>query len=394
MTGVDIGTTVSVGTAVLGALVALLGLLGFQNRRAKLAGIRASFDGVVVGLASTDEERQLAAAVLLRRFFDPTSELAVRDWLLRRRTPYSGEAVSVMAAVLRGMRAGDLQKLLADGLSFAPTLEGADLQRTNLAGAYLSLRHAHGTLAGADFYRADLSAASLKGARAGEAVFYQARLRGTVLRDADLRGANFFEADLTGATFRGARLEGATFTKARNVPAELVPFLGADGTYVSSDPAPPPDRGEPTRPSIFLSLPTRRTPAQESVCDRLASLLHRRGLETATLSRRDYPPSDAMSEIYRRMTGCAGIVVFGLHHGDAAASESPAGATPWTHLEAGMAYACNLPLLIVRQPGVASGAFDPSVAGHQTHLFDLDESWSDDEAIAAMAPWLAQVGGL
>ncbi len=394
MAGVDIGTSVSVVTAVVGALVGLLGLLGFQNRRARLAGIRAAFDAVVGNLASTDKERQLAGAVLLRRFFDPESELAVRDWRGGRRNPYSGEAVSVMAAVLRGMRAGDLQKLLADGLAYAPTLHDADLQRTNLSGAYLSLRHAHGTLEGADFYRADLSGASLKAARAQRAVFYQARLRDTVLRDADLRGANFFAADLTGATFTGAQLLGASFAEARNLPAELAAFVGPDGKYVSPDPAPPPHRSDRIRPSVFLSLPTRRTPAQESVCDRFAALLRRRGLDPLTLPRRDYPPSDAMSEIYRRLLGCAGVVVFGLRSADPNTTNPASGATPWTHLEAGMAFACNLPILIVREPGVESGVFDVAVAGHNTHMFDLEEGWSDDEALARISPWLAQIGRL
>jgi hypothetical protein len=393
MVGVEIGTMVSVITAVVGALVALLGLLGFQNQRAKLAGIRAAFDTVIADLASTDKERQLAGAVLLRRFFDPESELSIRSWRGRGRSPYSGEALSVMAAVLRGMPAGDLQKLLADSLAFAPTLEKADLQRTNLAGAYLSLRHAHGTLEGADFYRADLSGASLKSARADEAVFYQARLRHTVLRDADLRGANFFEADLTGAVFTGAHLHGAIFTNARNVPPELVPFVGADGKYTSPERARHPDGSEPTRGSIFLSLPSQRTPAQEAVCDRLATLLRRRGLEPLTLPRREYPPSDAMSEVYRRLAGCAGIMVFGLRPADARVT-ARLGATPWTHLEAGMAFACNLPMLIVRESGVETGAFDSAVAGHHTHLFDLTETWSDEDALSSIAPWLAQVGGL
>ena len=43
----------------------------------------------------------------------------------------------------------------------------------------------------ADCYRADLSGASLKGAHATQAVFYQARLQNTVLTAADLSKANF-----------------------------------------------------------------------------------------------------------------------------------------------------------------------------------------------------------
>jgi len=348
----------------------------------------------VSALASDDAERRLAGAVLLRRFFDRSSELGVRDLLGRRRTPYAEEALSVIAAVLRGLPSGDLQKLLADGLAYAPTLKGADLQRTNLQGAYLSPRRSHGTLERADFYRADLSGGSLKLARAEKAVFYQARLRDTVLRDADLRGANFFEADLTGAVFTGAKLHGASFAGARNVPAELEPLiLGADRLYSSVARAPEPARPPAVRRSVFLSLPALRTPLQEAACDRLVTLLRREGLDPHQLPRSDYPPSDAMSEIYRRLKGCAGAVVFGFRVPAPAPDGSPVGASPWIHVEAGMAYACNLPLLIVREPGVAAGAFDDAVAGHRTHLLDLEDAWNDDAIVQAMGPWLAELEG-
>jgi hypothetical protein len=387
----DVGSVVSLGSAVAGAFVAFLGVMGYQNRRARLSAIRTAFNDVVGALSADDARRQLAAAVLLRRFFDPASELGARDLLGRRRAPYSGEALSVMAAVLRGLPSGDLQKLLADGLAYAPTLAGADLQRANLQGAYLSSRQTEGTLERADFYRADLSGGSLKRARAANAVFYQARLRGTVFRDADLRGANFFESDVTGANFAGARLEGASFAGARGVPAELGPFLDAERRYTSAEPTPAPARDSPSRPAVFFSLPSRRSAAQEALCDRIATLLRREGLTVERLPREDYPPSDAFSEIYRRLTGCSGAVVFGMFPADSADDGPVRGVTPWTHLEAGMAYACNLPLLIVREPGVDYGAFDDAVAGHRTYLLDLVDRWEDDAVLGALRPWLSDL---
>jgi hypothetical protein len=387
----DAGSAVSIGSAVVAALVAILGVLGYQNQRARVSAIRTAFNDVVGALASDDGRRQLAAAVLLRRFFDPTSELGARDLLGRRRAPYSGEALSVMTAVLRGLPAGDLQKLLADGLAYAPTLEGADLQRTNLQGAYLSARRIEGKLERADFYRADLSGGSLKQARAANAVFYQARLRGTVLRDADLRAANFFEADLTGANFAGAQLDGASFADSRGVPTELEPFLDSARRYTSAEPAPAPVSERPSRPAVFFSLPAGRTASQEAVVDRLATLLQREGLTVERLLRTEYPPSDALSEIYRRLTGCAGAVVFGIGHADPAKQESSPGVTPWTHVEAGMAYGCNLPLLIVRAPGVDSGAFDDAVAGHRAYLLDVIDEWEDEAVVTAIRPWLSDL---
>ena len=388
MIAADAGSVVSIASAVVAALVAILGVVGYQSRRARLSAIRTAFNDVVAALAAEDSRQQLAGAVLLRRFFDPTSELGVRDLRGRHRAPYAAEALSVIAAVLRGLPSGNLQKLLADGLPYAPTLARADLQHTNLQSAYLSSRHAGGTLEGADFYGADLSGGSLKGARARGAVFYQARLRDTILREADLRDANFFEADLTGANFAGARLDGASFADARGVPPELERYLDAERRYTAAEPAPAPVSARPSSSAVFLSLPASRTPGQEAIRDRLVTLLRREGLTIKLLSRDDYPPDDALGEIYRRMSGCAGAVVFGMRGAD---SEPSSGTTPWTHLEAGMAYGCNLPLLMVREPGVQSGAFDDVVAGHRTFVVDLAERWEDDAIVSAIRPWLSDL---
>jgi hypothetical protein len=83
-----LGGAVSTASVVVAGVAAVLGVVGYQNRRVKLS-----------------------------------SELGSTNWLLRRRAPYATEAQSVMAAVLRGLPRGDLQQLLADGLAHAGTLE-------------------------------------------------------------------------------------------------------------------------------------------------------------------------------------------------------------------------------------------------------------------------------
>ena len=126
-------------------------------------------------------------------------------------------------------------------------LEGADLARTDLAGA--DLRRAHlaaaifrGTnLAGARLTEAVLRRARLRGANAGGAVLanadlegalliqanlrradlWRAKLRGANLREADLREANLMRADLEGASLRRTNLEGADAGGARLSRARL-----------------------------------------------------------------------------------------------------------------------------------------------------------------------------
>jgi Pentapeptide repeats (8 copies) len=389
----NLGGAISTASVVVAGVVAVLGVLGYQNRRVKLAAIRSAFSDVIGLLAAEDVERSLAAAILLRRFLDPHSELGVRDTLFRRRAPYAKEAQSVMAAVLRGIPRGDLQKLLADGLAHARTLENADLQRTNLQDAYLAPRGSGGSLKGADFYRADLSGASLKGAKAQGAKFYQARLQNTVLRGAHLQGASFFEADLSGADFGKACLEGASFAGARNIPDELVPHLRDGDRYCSADPAPTPAAAVPKSRHVFLSAPSTRTPAQDSMCERLAEMLNHEGLVLESLPPRDYPPSGALAEIGRLLAGCAGVIVLGLRNDGSNPDALQAGITPWTHVEAGMAYGRGLPLLLLREPGVYKGAFDNAVNGHRTHVVELGDCWNEGALRAAMAPWIFEVSG-
>ena len=213
--------------AVVGGLAtAVLGLLkyfDFRSRRERAAASGQAFLATVDALSSVEKARRLAGAILLRRFFDPATEQGERT------TPYADEAVRVIAALLRDIDPGTLQKLLADGLAFAPSLTNADLQGCVLVRAYLGKRpDREPDLSGADFFEADLSDASFKDATAREAVFYRATLCGTIFKGTKLSGADFREAELKGARFDGATLDGARFAAARNIPDDVRAQLGAD----------------------------------------------------------------------------------------------------------------------------------------------------------------------
>jgi len=207
--------------ALVGGLAtAILGILKYFNYRTRtdrLTIVGQSFSETVDALAAQDEIKRLAAAILLRRFFDPHTEQG------SGKAPYQKEALRVIAALLRATTTGEFQKLLADGLGHAPDLRDADLQGCNLTGAYLGDRSGKRVdMSGADLYNADLSQASLRGVVARDTVFNGATLARTVLEGADLTGADFRGADLTDARFAGTTLDGARFEGARNVPGELV----------------------------------------------------------------------------------------------------------------------------------------------------------------------------
>jgi len=222
--------------AIAGGIIAVLKFIGVRTRNEKMREVGEDFHTVVASLSSDNEVQRLSAAILLRRFFDPLTEFGIAG------TPYAKEAVGVIASLLRDMPAGKLQKLLSDGLAYAPDLRNADLQHTNLSQAYLGNRVRKGIdISGADFFEADLSGTSLNGITAEDAVFYQAiccktrfagaQLRGTDFRDADLQGARFDGADLTGAQFDNSQLEGARFPDVTGLAPDIASRLDTQSVY-------------------------------------------------------------------------------------------------------------------------------------------------------------------
>jgi uncharacterized protein YjbI with pentapeptide repeats len=250
---------IGVVAALLAGALGVLKYFDYRTRRDRISLVGQAFNSTVEGLSSDAAAKKLAAAILLRRFFDKGTEQGAAG------TPYEHEAVAVIAALLRNTATGELQKLLADGLAYASSLQGTDLQECNLSRAYLGNRpravvqHAglrllaagrrrqpgsggakNGQrddpsltapidLTAADLFHADLTGASLRGAVARNAVFYTAVARDTVFEGARLEGADFRDAELEGARFTGAWIERARFDRAHHIPANVAQLLDQNG---------------------------------------------------------------------------------------------------------------------------------------------------------------------
>jgi len=268
MTATALQAWIAVLAALFAGVLGVLRYFSYRTRRDRRSLVGEAFNSTIEGLSSDAETKKLAAAILLRRFFDKGTEQGAAG------TPYEHEAVAVIAALLRHTQTGDLQKLLADGLAYASSLQGADLQECNLSRAYLGTRPraivAHAglrLLAGgrlghwgarsgrngqlpelteavpidlteADLFHADLTGASLRGAIARKAVFLTATARQTVFEGARLEGADFRDAELEGARFTGACLERARFAGAHHVPQNVSRLLDTNGQV-------PPGEGMP-----------------------------------------------------------------------------------------------------------------------------------------------------
>jgi len=64
----DLGVAVPIASVIVTGVAALLGVLGYQNRRAKQLEICSAFADAIALLADEKVERRLAGAILLRRF--------------------------------------------------------------------------------------------------------------------------------------------------------------------------------------------------------------------------------------------------------------------------------------------------------------------------------------
>jgi uncharacterized protein YjbI with pentapeptide repeats len=396
----DFESAAKLVASVAGALTAVVAVLKYLSRRDTQIAAQKAFRAVVDSLSSEVEGQRLGAAILLRRFFDKSTELG------EGKTPYAREAINVIAALLRGTPTGNFQKLLADGLQYAESLEAVDLQRTNLQNAYLGRKGDEApspNLRRADFYRADLSAASFKGADLSNAVFYQARLHNTIFKEANLAKASFFEADLLGANFAGATLAGAQFGGARNIPAGLRTLIADDGAYHGPDECPKSVRTHtPARPLIFISKPGTLNVGQQELLRQVTSVLEEESVGVATVERRDYPAVGAISEVRRVLSGCSGVLVLGFRQlevgkalwrsgtGEAAEMQDVALPTTWNHVEAGMAAMAGLPALFLIERRVIGGLFELGDVGHV--VADIDVSSPDHELIRnAISGWCHSV---
>jgi hypothetical protein len=279
--------TVAIAALLAGAL-GILRYFTYRTRRDRISLVGQAFNSTVEGLSSDADAKKLAAAILLRRFFDRGTEQGAAG------TPYEREAVAVIAALLRNTPTGELQKLLADGLAYASTLQAADLQECNLTSAYLGQRpravithgglrllsagwwRARGDRSGqpggshvavpidltlADLFHADLTNASLRGGVARNAVFYTAEARNAVFEGAHLEGADFRQAELQGARFSGAWIEGARFRRALHIPANVQRLLDPNGDVPAGQGMPVPARDVD---EDVPSVPGAQSPASAS----------------------------------------------------------------------------------------------------------------------------------
>jgi hypothetical protein len=139
-----------------------------------------------------------------------------------------------------------------------------------------------------------------------------------------------------------------------------------------------------TPTNVFLSVGAPHLAVQTQFLERVERSLRARGFRCQTLGRNNYDNRNPLRAIRDLMLHCDGAVIVGFERRFARTAIEKRGAsgertlkdvrtaTPWNHLEAGMAFQLDLPLLILKDRTIhAEGILDQAVGEYLVFEFDL-----------------------
>lgn len=369
----------------------------FERKAKKLEEYFKSFDTVVAQLSSSNKSSQLAAAVLLRRYFSTRQ--------MKKNVNLRAEIVNVISALLRVLPVGVFQKTLGDSLAYATELSVADLQHVNLQDVYLGVKDERKRirLHKTDLYMADLSYALLERIDGQEAVFYRAVLFNARIKNCNFSGANFKEADLTGVRFANVVLEGADFTGATNVPPEITGLFMEEKAVVKST-TPVTTALEEPKGKVFFSMPGCLGKREETLTKAYKVVLESQGYEVVYYQKDDYPKFGQLTKIKEGIKTSSAMIAFGFRQTNIAVGTALPGTakefpiknkwlnTPWNEVEVGMALMHGLPVLLVKDEGIDSGIFDSKLSEAFVATIPVDYDSRKINANKDFARWQSQIG--
>lgn len=159
---------------------------------------------------------------------------------------------------------------------------------------------------------------------------------------------------------------------------------------------------------VFVSMPNTLNEQQRLAQQLVLGELGHHGIEARTLGRTDYPTTFPLREVLTLAKHCSGGVILGFSQFQATAGVSKVGTpfrsrirkgspvnfpTPWNHLEAGILFSLEVPLLVFRELGITGGVFDNGVTDLFVHPMPKpDAEYQEKKALRAVfQKWTAQV---
>lgn len=149
--------------------------------------------------------------------------------------------------------------------------------------------------------------------------------------------------------------------------------------------------------NIFLSRPSWTEAKFTEGIETFTTLLSNMGLTPKTLGITEYPSKAPLDEVIEMMRSCKGAIILGLPQiyidsgklKDKPIESNLSLATEWNHIEAALAYATNLPLLIIHHDNISRGVFDRGVMNAFVHSTDMTQPhWGMNKVInGALLKW-------
>ena len=153
--------------------------------------------------------------------------------------------------------------------------------------------------------------------------------------------------------------------------------------------------------NVFVSRPTWISDAFDRGLQGFLSILANFDMKPRTLGASDYPNKAPLDEVIRILDLCQGAVILGypqieLKKGTIKGkpvSEIVCLPTEWNHIEAGLAYARGIPLLVIHHVGISRGIFDRGAINSFIYEKNLaDPAWPlAPEISGALRAWRDQV---
>lgn len=389
----DVFTVVAIIAAVVyGVLHFISEYKDFKSSSQRRAEYMTSFDKIVTKLSSDEPLSQLSAAILLRRFF--SVKLDEKSSFLKT------ETINVISSILRTIPPGVYQKTLGDSLAYAMDLSGADLQKTNLQDIYIGNKTSEIILQKTDFFMADLSYALIDGVQGQESILYHAILFDTQIKNSNFENANFSYSDLTNTRFENVKLKGANFSHALNVPTEIQSHL-VNGRYQDSEAVTiQPPRSDKT---IFFSIPGCMTKEQELLTKEYKRILEAKKFKVIYYYRDIYPGFGQYNRVRQSILKSDALVAFGfkqisIEKGVYRPNTSEKEVlnnrwmpTPWNELEIGMGLMKGLPILLIKDAGIESGAFNDNLRECFTASISADYDLRQLDLNEIFTKWCARI---
>jgi len=133
--------------------------------------------------------------------------------------------------------------------------------------------------------------------------------------------------------------------------------------------------------NVFVSRPTKIAGVFREGVDGFLEVIESLGLSARTLGTTDYPSESPLDEVIKLMDECVGAVILGVPQltivqgairGERLKHQLVLG-TEWNHIEAGLAYARELPLLVIHHLEVGRGIFDRGALSNFIYEVDMGQ---------------------